>query len=156
MRLTQTDTQVDGYVYLADEDRVEANSGNKDYLSVLPSLHVTYKPSEDINYRFALTRSFARPDFGALSPGATYSEADNEYHSGNPQLDPTYSNNLDLQVEYYFDRVGIISAGVFYKDITDPIFQSASVGEYKGNSGVSFFRPENGDDAWLMGAETDR
>lgn len=153
VRLTQTDTDVSGFVYLADEDRVESANGSKDYLSVLPSLHITYKPSDELNYRLALTRTFARPDFGSLTPGGTYSEADNEYASGNPELEPTYSNNIDLMVDYYFDRVGILSAGLFYKDITDPIFQSASVGEYRGKTGVSFFRPENGDDAWLMGAE---
>ncbi|QDO83088.1 TonB-dependent receptor [Shewanella psychropiezotolerans] len=153
LRLTQTDTEVKGYTYIADEDALVASKGGKDYLSVLPSLHVKYSPDEMTNYRLALTRGFSRPDFGALSPGSTYFEADNELNTGNPELEPTYSNNLDLMAEYYFDNVGLISAGFFYKDIQDPIFEHTSIGEYKGKTGVLINRPENGDDARLYGAE---
>ncbi len=153
LRLTQTDTEVDGYIYLADEDKVESANASNDYLSVLPALHLTYHPNEQTNYRLALTRSFARPDFGSLTPGATYLEADNELTSGNPELEPTYSNNIDLMAEYFFDRLGLISMGLFYKDITDPIFQSSSIGEFGNNTGVNIIRPENGDSAWLAGLE---
>lgn len=153
LRLTQTDTEVDGYIYLADEDKVESVKANNDYLSVLPALHLTYHPNSQTNYRLALTRSFARPDFGSLTPGATYLEADNELTSGNPNLEPTYSNNVDLMAEYFFDRLGLVSLGVFYKDITDPIFQSSSIGEFGNNTGVNIIRPENGDSAWLAGLE---
>lgn len=153
MRLTRTDTQVKGFTYLQDENTVVANNGDTDYLSLLPSLHLKYSPDDNTNYRLALTRTFARPDFGSLSPGTSYSESDNEVFSGNPELDPTYSNNLDLMYERYFDRVGVISAGVFYKQIKDPIFQSTSIGDYRGRTGVTLFRPQNGDDARLYGLE---
>lgn len=153
LRLTQTTTEVDGYVYLADDNKVVATSAKNDYLSVLPALHVTYSASEFTNYRLALTRTFARPDFGSLSPGATYLEADNQLKSGNPELDPTYSNNFDFLVEHFFDKIGMLSAGVFYKDIKDPIFQNTHIGSYNGNEGVSIVRPENGNSAWLAGIE---
>ena len=153
LRLTQTDTEVNGYTYLADEDRVTPSHAKNDYLSVLPALHVTYHSGEQTNYRLALTRSFSRPDFGSLTPGATYLEADNELVTGNPELEPTYSNNVDLMVEHFFERVGLVSAGLFYKDISDPIFQSSSIGQFNDNSGVNIVRPENGDSAWLAGIE---
>lgn len=153
LRLTKTDTKVAGYTYLADEDKVVPTTAENDYLSVLPSLHVTYNSNDTTNWRIAMTRTFARPDFGSLSPGATYLEADNQLFSGNPELDPTYSNNLDLMVEHYFDRLGLVSAGFFYKDIEDPIFQSSSIGEYNGREGVNLIRPENGDNASLTGFE---
>lgn len=153
LRLTQTDTQVDGYTYLADENTVIPSSANNHYLSVLPALHLTYRSDEQTNYRLALTRSFSRPDFGSLTPGATYLEADNKLISGNPELAPTYSNNLDLMAEYFFEHIGLVSAGVFYKDISNPIFQSSSIGEFANNSSVNIIRPENGDNAWLAGVE---
>ncbi|WP_010605811.1 TonB-dependent receptor [Pseudoalteromonas maricaloris] len=153
LRVTRTDTEVSGYTYLADEDKVVDTTNSNDYWSVLPALHVTYRANDDTNYRLALTRTFARPDFGSLTPGATYLEQDNQLNSGNPALDPTYSNNLDLMVEHYFDRVGLVSAGVFYKDIQDPIFQATSVGNYNNKQGVTIIRPENGDSAWLAGIE---
>ncbi len=38
---------------------------------------------------------------------------------GNPDLKPYKDNTLDLAVEYYFGKVGLLSAGVFQKDITN-------------------------------------
>ena len=154
LRLTQTDTKVYGSVKVTDENgtRVEPSIGEKDYLSVLPSLHLTYSPNEDSKYRLALTRSFARPDFGQLSPGATYLEIENELRSGNPELEPTYSNNLDLMYEYYFGNTGVFSAGYFYKQIIDPVFSQTYQGSYRGQS-VTVKSPLNGDDAWLHGIE---
>jgi TonB-dependent receptor len=153
VRLENTQTDVDGQLYLDDTATLQPVRSGKSYLSWLPSLQVKFSPTEQTNYRFALTRTFARPDFGSLSPGGTYSEADNEFFSGNPGLDPTYSWNLDVMAEHYFADIGIVSAGLFYKRITDPIFQDARTGSFNGNSGVVLIRPENGDDAWLAGAE---
>jgi len=157
LRWERTETEVRSLV-LIENDETGASElvptvGDKEYDSWLPQLHVRYEFAEDMNLRLALTRSFARPDFGDLNPGGTYLEHDNEFFSGNPDLDPTYSNNFDLLGEWYIGDLGLVSGGVFYKDIEDPIFQGSSVGEYNGNDGVVFFRPDNGDDAKLYGAE---
>ena len=153
LRLEQTQTEVKGQLYLEDSDSLEDRTEKKDYISVLPSAHMTYRLDDDSNVRLAVSRSFSRPDFGALAPGGSYSEADASFKSGNPDLDPTYAMNFDALYEHFIDDAGIISGGLFYKDITDPIFQSTSTGSYNGNSGVTFSRPENGEDAWLAGAE---
>jgi TonB-dependent receptor len=153
LRLTDTRTEVRGYTYLADEGVLKPSNEKKNYLAVLPSLHLKYSSDELTNWRLALTRSFSRPDFGALSPGSTYSEADNELNSGNPQLDPTYSNNVDFIYEHFFESVGVVSAGLFYKDIKAPIFMDSVFGDYEGRSGVVINKPQNGDNASLWGAE---
>ncbi|WP_160154251.1 TonB-dependent receptor [Microbulbifer sp. ALW1] len=156
LRLTQTTTEVDSQVYVEDENgqgRLEPFNGEKDYLSVLPSAHLKYALNDDSNLRLALTRTFARPNFGDLNPGGYYAEHDNEFLGGNAELEPTYSWNLDAIYEHYFGDAGVASAGFFYKDITDPIFESVQEGSYNGNTGVDIYRPENGDDAWLRGFE---
>ena len=154
LRATQTKTNVYGYVAVASENgtSVEPENGSKDYWSILPSFHLTYHQDDMTNIRFALTRSFARPDFGQLSPGATYLEMENQLRSGNPELEPTYSNNLDLMYEHYFGDAGIVSVGYFYKQIIDPVFSQSYQGSYRGNS-VTVKSPLNGDDAWLHGIE---
>ncbi len=116
-------------------------------------LHLKYAVNDKINLRFAATRTFSRPNFGDLTPGGTYSEADNEFKGGNPNLNPTYSLNFDLMGEYYFSNVGILSGGVFYKSITDPIFQDSFIGNYNGINGVQFTAPNNGKAASLSGIE---
>jgi len=42
----------------------------------------------------------------------------------NPGLKPQFSKNYDLSAEYYFEPVGVLSAGVFRKRIKDYIFAS--------------------------------
>ena len=154
LRATQTKTDVDGFVAVANDQgtSIEQVRKSKDYWSVLPSLHVTYSPDDLSNVRVALTRSFARPDFGQLSPGATYLEMENSLKSGNPELNPTYSNNFDLMYARYFDDAGMVSVGYFYKNITDPVFSQTYQGDYRGQS-VTVKSPLNGDDAWLHGVE---
>ncbi|WP_286466741.1 TonB-dependent receptor [Myroides sp. DF42-4-2] len=83
----------------------------------------------------------------------TYLAADNQYVGGNPSVNPTYAYNFDLMADHYFGDLDVISAGVFYKQITDPIFVNAEQGTYNGISGVEMAQPRNGDNAWLMGAE---
>lgn len=152
LRVEQTNTQVEGQVYLADSNSLQNRKAEKKYTSVLPSLHLTIRPDDESNVRLALSRTFARPDFGDLTPGGSYMEADQTLTTGNPDLNPTYSLNLDALYERYFDSVGIVSAGVFYKDITDPIFRSSQQGSYNGNP-VTMKTAANGDKAWLAGAE---
>lgn len=47
-------------------------------------------------------------------------------------------------VEYYFGNDGVISAGAFYKRVTDPIYDSRRIGTYRGIDGVAFLTPANG------------
>lgn len=151
LRLSNTHTKVKGYNVI--EDVLTPVENTKNYLAVLPMLHLKYMISDKTNLRFAATRTFSRPNFGDLTPGGTYIEADNEFKGGNPNLNPTYSVNLDLMGEYYFSNVGILSGGVFYKSITDPIFQDSFIGNYNGINGVQFSAPNNGKAAWLGGIE---
>ncbi|QFT56115.1 TonB-dependent receptor domain-containing protein [Microbulbifer sp. THAF38] len=122
-------------------------------MSILPSAHLKYALSDESYLRFALTRTFARPDFCDLNPGGYYAEHDNEFIGGNPGLEPTYSWNFDVLYEYYFNNSGILSSGLFYKDITDPIFTDMKEGECNGVSGVEVYSPYNGDNASLRGLE---
>ena len=50
-------------------------------------------------------------------PYAEFSPDDEELVRGNPDLEPTTSMNFDLMYENYFENIGIVSGGVFYKDI---------------------------------------
>ncbi|KGO86622.1 TonB-dependent receptor [Flavobacterium rivuli WB 3.3-2 = DSM 21788] len=157
IRATYTYTKVTGYQFdVTDENPDGVLSGvvkTKKYLSLLPMVHLKYTPEENTNLRFAATRTFTRPDFGYLVPGGTYIAADNEYDGGNPDVNPTYAYNFDLMGEHYFGKLDVVSAGVFYKIITDPIFMDTRQGNVNGHTGVEVSQPLNGDNAWLFGAE---
>ncbi len=109
----------------------------KAYLSLLPMLNVKYAVTDRQNIRFAATRSFRRPNFNEIKPGAAaidYSNNDLVY--GNPDLKPTYSWNFDLAYERYLGATSMLSAAVFYKNVKDHIytaFESSST----DNTGIS-------------------
>lgn len=151
VRLEHTKTTVAGQVLV--NGGLENERRSNDYLSILPSLHLTYRFDGDTNLRAAITRSFARPDFGDLAPGGAFSEADLEFQGGNPDLKPTYAWNGDLLFEHYFGNDGVISAGAFYKRISNPIYDSRRVGTYRGIDGVAFLTPANGAAGDLYGFE---
>jgi len=151
IRFSNTETKVNGYNVINGVLTPVENT--KKYLAVLPMFHLKYQANDNLNVRFATTRTFARPNFGDITPGGSYVEADNEFKGGNPNLNPTYSWNFDLMGEYYLSNAGLISGGVFYKSIKDPIFQDSYQGTYNGKPGVEFSTPNNGNEAWIGGLE---
>ncbi|MEM7587788.1 MAG: TonB-dependent receptor [Acidobacteriota bacterium] len=126
--------------------------GSDSYDVFLPSAHLRYALDEDSNVRVALTRSLARPDFESLAPFELVVEEDGEIERGNPQLDVTTAWNFDLMYERYFRSVGIFSAGIFAKQISDPIY-FFTFEEPRGGETFDVVQPRNGEDADLFGFE---
>ncbi|UYQ91931.1 TonB-dependent receptor [Chitinophaga horti] len=124
------------------------------YNALLPMLHLKYALSEQANLRAAFTRTFVRPNFPDMSPGETtdLTKAPATITKGNASLKPTFSNNFDVMGEYYFKNIGLISGGVFYKDIKDVIFSDRSMETIEGTS-YMVAQPKNLQDAYLVGAE---
>lgn len=127
---------------------------SNNYNALLPMLHFKYALNNKANLRAAYTRSFIRPSFGDMTPGTSIDNTKTPMaiSQGNPDLNPTFSNNLDLMAEYYFDNVGIISGGVFYKKIEDVVFTDNSV---QNINGIDYMvtQPKNLNDASLLGFE---
>jgi TonB-dependent receptor len=125
LRYEQTLANYTGKQILLDDDgRFVAESpvtGEKNYGLLLPGLHLRYSFDPDTALRFAVTRSMARPNFADLVPYRYSNEDASTLDLGNPELDPTKSWNFDLMFEHYFASVGIVSAGVFFKQIDDPV-----------------------------------
>ena len=75
-----------------------------------------------------------------------------EIELGNPDLNVTTSWNFDLMWEKYLQPLGIISAGVFYKDLTDYIFFYQVDEEIDGED-FEVTQPRNGEKGNLWGIE---
>jgi TonB-dependent receptor len=43
---------------------------------------------------------------------------------GNPALNPTKANNYDILAEHFFEPLGLLQAGFFYKTLSDPIYST--------------------------------
>jgi TonB-dependent receptor len=56
--------------------------------------------------------------------------------NGNPQLNPWYSDNIDLGLEYYFGSAGMVSASIFNMNIDSFIETGSSTIRVKDGDGV--------------------
>jgi TonB-dependent receptor len=119
------------------------------YTNVLPGLHLKYDVSNNTVLRFAWTNTLARPNYVDLVPYKEINNEDEEIYLGNSELEPTTSMNFDMMAERYFKSVGILSAGLFYKDIQDFVYTSQS----EDTNGYEIFQPLNGEGATVFGAE---
>jgi TonB-dependent receptor len=126
--------------------------GDKSYTEWLPQFHLVYKTGEDSQLRAAITRSLARPNFEDMAPWRLLNLEDDEVELGNPELDVTTAWNFDLMWEKYLEPVGIISAGAFYKDLTDIIF-FYNVDEIIDGEEFEVIQPRNGPTGELWGLE---
>ena len=137
----------------------------------LPSLNVRFEPVNDLVLRAAGYRSLVRPGFSQLAPRFITERNDDdevEGEFGNPNLQPYKAWNLDAGVEYYFGGNGAVSAGVFYKDISNYIVTvdyeaedlngdgDIAADELLAFNGIPFNEaaiPVNGDSAEVWGVE---
>ena len=127
-------------------------TGGNDYTLLLPMVHWKYKLDPNTNLRAALTRTFARPNFLDLAPYQLIIREDEEIERGNPELAPTKSWNLDFFAERYFQPVGILSGGIFYKKLSDNIFTFRFEEEFDGSE-FDVTQKRNGGDANILGGE---
>lgn len=143
-----------------DIQEVRPTTGNVSYGFALPSLNLKYALNEKTNLRAAVSMSYSRPNFDQIVPAQEANLEDNEASVGNPALKPVRSTNFDILGEHYFGTVGIISAGVFYKALTDFIYtRSLFDSQYPlfvANplaTGILVRQAQNGESANLMGFE---
>ncbi|MEY5011951.1 MAG: hypothetical protein RLZZ253_3090, partial [Verrucomicrobiota bacterium] len=156
--LRAENTQIDyrGFQYNVDNDAVTTTTGNQSYTDLLPSVNVRWEQTPNTIVRAAWTNTLARPNYFDLVPYREISLEDNELSTGNPALKPTRAMNFDLMAERYFENVGLLSAGLFHKRITDFIFnftQFQAVDPVSGQTFSQISRPQNGPEASLTGFE---
>ena len=156
VRVENTDNSFNAFELAFDEEGDPLDltpvEGGSDYTEWLPMFHLRYQTGSKSNLRAAITRTLARPNFEDMAPFQLTNFEDEEIERGNPDLVPTKSWNLDLLYERYLEPLGVLSAGVFYKDLEDNIYFSTFDEEF---SGIEFevTQPVNGEKATLAGLE---
>ncbi len=123
---------------------------------ILPMFQFKYTISNDFNVRLGYTYSYSRPNFEDVLPYRDDKGRD-EVKYGNPDLEYPKSMNVDLLIERYLRDGGILSGGVFYKNIDDFVFyynRFAHEGEDPSAFGLMHIeKAENGNEAFVYGAE---
>jgi TonB-dependent receptor len=135
------------------------------YLKVLPSVSLRYAFNSSTNLRLAYGRGLSRPDPQDIAQAVTFTttgspgSVKNTASLGNPNLKAETADNFDVLIEHYLNPFGIISAGYFYKRLTDPIVTTSFVLENFTPSPIAptgtytVTQPINAGDAWISGFE---
>ncbi|AIT05409.1 TonB-dependent receptor [Sphingomonas taxi] len=155
-------------IYNNDVETLTPQTIKQNYVDVLPNLSLRIKPLEQLQLRFAYTKTRTRPDFGTLNPALVITQniaggvvdpdspllnVNATGSGGNPDLKPLTSNNYDVSAEYYPTSTSSITFAAFYRDlfgfignyerqIQDPVFGV-----------VRLSRPENAGKGKIKGFE---
>lgn len=156
-RLENTNVEYSGYAWDVDNDTLdETGKSSKSYMNILPSVMFKYDASDRMKLRAAFTNTIARPDYADLVPSLELERDgdDVKVKVGNPDLEATLSYNADLFVDYYFNSIGLVRGGLFYKKI-EGFLAETSINDYSYNGVVydKFTQSINAGNAVLMGGE---
>ena len=97
------------------------------YQNSFPSVHVLYKPMPDLQVRASYSTGIGRPGYSAIVPNVSVNEQTDVVTANNPGLRPQFADSYDLSLEYYTEPAGIVSLGLFRKDISDYIVSQIGV-----------------------------
>lgn len=109
----------------------------RDYFNLFPSAHFTYDLPAQNAIQLSYSRRVRRPVYNDLSPFVTYSDSRN-FFSGNPDLNPEFSDVVELGHIKYFEK-GSLSSSLYYRYTADKIDRIRTV----DNTGNSVTLPEN-------------
>ena len=105
-----------------------------------------FNPNTDL--RLAYGMGIARPNFSDLPPFVIQSDKKQTVDVGNPNLRPTRANNFDVLLEHFFEPLGVVQGGAFYKALKDPIYGGVETQVIGGiYDGYTQSQPINGPDA---------
>lgn len=87
-------------------------SFGKNYSNLFPSFHLGYQLAENSELKTSYGRRISRPSFRELNPFSGYSN-DLNLISGNPDLDPAFTNSFELGYAKEWDKVSLETIGYF-------------------------------------------
>lgn len=115
--------------YASQGSSINLVTAERSYNRWLPSLNLVGNITDTLQVRFAAAKTLARAGIASLTPGGNLnvSGGNRSFSSGNPDLKPTSSKNLDVSIEWYPMPGAIYAISGFRKDIGS-FAQTLSVG----------------------------
>ena len=98
---------------------------NDSYNDYFPTLNLGYEISPTASITLGYNRRISRPSARTLNPFQSRSSK-TSYFQGNPKLDPSYSNGIDIGYLKQFKKV-TLNTSVYYRKSTDAVSRVAVV-----------------------------
>jgi outer membrane receptor protein involved in Fe transport len=119
----------------------------RNYANLFPSAHFTYSITPDNSFQLSYSKRVRRPTYNDLTPFVTFSDNRN-FFSGNPNLNPEFTDAFELGHVKYVDQ-GSISSSVYYRNTVGKIDRFRMV----DTAGFARTMPVNISDQQSMGIE---
>ncbi len=124
LRFEQTRTRItsrldDAHFTVAEERYGAFKTVESDYADWFPNLQFRYAPIGRLTLRANLSTTIGRPRMADLVGRFSVNEIGQVVSFANPSLLPQKSRNFDLSAEYYFQPAGVLSVGLFRKEINN-------------------------------------
>jgi TonB-dependent receptor len=103
------------------------DDAENNYTYILPSLNLRLGVTDDLLFRFAVSKVLTRPDTSYVRNFVNIGIDGNGQLTasvGNPYLEPATAWQADLTAEWYFDRVGSLTFNAFYKRVSNFFYQA--------------------------------
>ncbi len=136
-----------------DESGFVANPYNNKFNDFLPSFSLNLEVTEDMFIKLAASKTMARQNLNQMAAAfnKSYSQETIVHDDGsteerqnfiggsrgNPELKPDRTTAVDLSYEWYFDDESLVSAAIFYKDMTSVVISSTQEEEHFNGDGVT-------------------
>ena len=138
-------------------------SMSSSYGNLFPSAQAKYEIDKSTYLRAAFSSTIARPTFQQVNPSVSVDAStpgDYLITAGNPNLKANTANSYDLSLEKYLDNAGILSVGIFDKELSNYIAStttrtigSVSVANIPNGSNVYYTSFSNIGNATARGLE---
>ncbi|MBB3032963.1 TonB-dependent receptor [Alteriqipengyuania lutimaris] len=121
-RYVKTDVRSSGYFQIQNPDGSTGYSDDPvssegEYDKVLPAINATAELFDGLILRGAASQTLIRPALTDLAYKRTASFNEFRFTDGNPNLKPTYADQWEAGLEYYFGFGGLLAASYFWKNI---------------------------------------
>lgn len=145
-----------------DQVTEEQTFGTTDNSELLTNLMMRYHFTDELMLRLSYGETLRMPGFGDLNPTINYFDdvTDIGYgtaEGGNPDLQPTTSQNLDLSLEWYFGDASSAYVTLFQRDIEGLVvpFRNVVEQDIEGFDVNTFIvsQPDNASEGTLEGVE---
>jgi outer membrane receptor protein involved in Fe transport len=113
--------EVDQLVVDARSTLGDPVSSRNEWKDLLPSAALNFSPTDATNLRLSASRTLARPEYRELVPIKSRDVLNGDDLEGNPNLERTLIDNVDLRWEWYPTSGEVVSIGVFAKRFDKPI-----------------------------------
>ena len=112
---------LDPFAGTIDQQTADIQRAALDETNLFPAVNLVHSVRPDQNVRLGYSQTVNRPEFREVSPFEFTDVVGGRAIVGNPDLNQSLIQNLDLRWEWFPGAEEVLSASFFYKQFDDPI-----------------------------------